>query len=183
MHLYCSGKLTQRPVDGHYRDRNICRIILADTSMKFRFLTDTGANILVIPKSVFSYLKSPDNLVFYAPNWSSFKTYATHFLSIDLYLRRSFKWSFVTADGTQFIICTNFFTHYNLLIHVKNKRLIDSLTNLSSKGEALPISSFSGSLSLINGYSMYHKFLSEFPSITNPSLFKQCIIDQSYIIK
>ena len=62
-------------------------------------------------------------------------------LSIDLNLRRSFKWSFVIVHVTQLIIGIDFPSYYNLLIDV---------TKLSSKGKAMSISSFSESLSFIN---------------------------------
>lgn len=45
---------------------------------------------------------------------------------------RAFKWRFVVADVNTPIIGMNFLSYYRLLVDLRNKRLVDGTTNLSS---------------------------------------------------
>lgn len=107
-----------------------CRLFLFDKSSKRSYLVDTGADVSVIPPPKTNQL-SPSDFKLYAANSSSIKTYGKQLISLDLGLRRRFKWNFIIADVSRPIIGADFLKEYGLLVDIKQKRLIDPLTSLS----------------------------------------------------
>lgn len=91
----------------------------------------------IIPAQIFNKKLEPDPLKLYAANASAISTYGSKIVHVDLNLRRDFAWSFIIADVQVLIIGADFLTHFNLLIDLKNQRLIDPLISLSTKGETL----------------------------------------------
>lgn len=63
----------------------------------------------------------------------------------------------------------DFLNHYGLLVDPRNKRLIDSTAQLSSKGYAVIDNTLS--VKTICGDSVYHQLLTEFPALTRPPSF------------
>ena len=55
-------------------------------------------------------------------------------MTLNLGLRRSFRWQFIIADIQSAIIGADFLTHFGLLIDLRTKRLTDSITDLASHG-------------------------------------------------
>ena len=164
-----SGKLDRRSHEGQDGDRLLYRIVLADPSTKNSFLIDTGADISVLPKRFYSGAQIDQNLVLYAANGTKIPTYGTKLLKLDLKLRRTFTWSFVVADVNQPIIGSDFLTHFNLLVDVRNKCLVDNQTKLSSSGTNPTGYSGNTNITIILGRTKFDSLLSLFPEITNPS--------------
>ncbi|XP_067121517.1 uncharacterized protein [Centruroides vittatus] len=143
---------------------------MADPTTKYKFLIDTGADISVIPKSPNTYLSKPEKLVLFAANGTPIPTYGTKLLTLNFNLKRSFSWPFVIADVTQPIIGIDFLTKFNLLVDVKNNRLIDGVTQLESPGCRQNRPTTVTNITAVTNDSPYHRILAEFTTITNPSI-------------
>lgn len=115
------------------------RLFLTDRSSGSRYLIDTGADISVIPPSYSDRRKKTDRKL-YAANGTSINIYGERLLVLSLGLRRNFTWNFVIADVQSPIIGADFIHHYNLLVDLKNRRLIDPLTSASTPGSLIKVS-------------------------------------------
>lgn len=105
----------------------------------------------------------------FAANGARIATYGTVGIHLNLSLRRAFKWCFTVADVQTPILAMDFLNHYGLLVDPRNKRLIDSTAQLSSKGYAVIDNTLS--VKTICGDSVYHQLLTEFPALTRPPSF------------
>lgn len=149
------------------------RLFVTDSRSKTQFLIDTGSDLCVYPRTALHDRREKTNYQLCAANGSNINTYGYVQFNIDLGLRRDFKWKFVVADVTKPIIGIDFLSYYNLLIDVRNKRIIDGTTKLTSLA-CNAINSFSvPSIKVVTGVSKYHTLLSEFPEITKPPGFPQ----------
>lgn len=143
------------------------RLIVTDRISGIRFLIDTGADISVIPKTSGDRRTLDSECNLYAANGSTIHTYGKKVLSIDLGLRRQLIWRFTVAKTTKAILGVDFLGYYNLLVDIKNKKLIDGKTQLSIRGE---ISSTSyPTITTINSNNGCHELLKKFVAITKPN--------------
>ncbi|GFW46771.1 hypothetical protein TNCV_2981271 [Trichonephila clavipes] len=89
---------------------------------------------------------------------------------LNLGLRRPFIWTFIIADVSSPIIGADFLKHFNLLIDLKKKRLVDVETSLFtcvfSNIVQLSILTVDANISFKN-------ILSEYPDLSNPSLISK----------
>ncbi|XP_066589575.1 uncharacterized protein [Prorops nasuta] len=104
------------------------------------------------------------DLTLYAANTSPIKTFGTINLVVDLNLRRDFTWPFIIAEVEEAIIGADFLNHFNLLIDLRNRRLIDSITGLTTKGQLETVKCCS--VSTVEYNSPYANLLQEFIEIT-----------------
>lgn len=147
-----------------------CRLIILDNESGLNFLVDTGADISIIPRSCVTGVGStPSSFKLYAANRTTINTYGQKLLSLKLKLRRNFSWNFTVADVSRCILGADFLVHYGLLVDLKNKRLIDEKTNLSSIG-IVSYEEYS-SVSTVSADTPFRDILSEFPAITRPFVF------------
>ncbi|CAK9810898.1 Transposon Tf2-9 polyprotein [Anthophora plagiata] len=102
-----------------------------------------------------------------AANGTPIATYGTKTLTLNLGLRRDFTWRFVVADVSKPIIGADFLAHFGLLVDIRNQRLIDQISTITSKGT--PVQEDSPSVKTVHGGSVYHELLQRFPAITRPS--------------
>ena len=86
--------------------------------------------------------ETPTTFQLFAANGSKIKTYGSQRLTVELGLRRSFSWTFVLSDVTTPIIGADFLRHFDLLVDIKNGKLIDRLTNLNSYGTISKVDQF-----------------------------------------
>lgn len=84
-----------------------CLLFFVDTLSSTRFLVDTGAQVSVIPPSP-QEKKSPSALTLQAANKTTISTYRTRSRTLNLGLRRTFRWVFVVADVTNAILGGNY---------------------------------------------------------------------------
>lgn len=107
-----------------------------------RYLIDTGAEVSVFPSSDSDRKGRPcSNLR--AANGSAIATYGQRSLTLDLGLRRTFRWIFIIADVQTAILGIDFLHHFDLMVDPRRRRLVDQLTNLSINGilaNTVPIS-------------------------------------------
>ena len=136
------------------------RLFLTDKISNLSFLIDTGADLSVIPpgkddkvqQTIFRLL---------AANETEIKTYGRRALVLDFGLQRQFTWIFTIAQVDKPILGADFLHHFNLLVDIKNRTLIDLNTNLHSRGRAIKdkipqltvLKSEAGFYSLLNDYS------------------------------
>ena len=131
-----------------------------------QFLVDTGAEVSVIPPSPSERHKQPHQLTLQAVNNSSIKTFGKRSLTLELGLRRTFRWVFIIADIPRPILGADFLRHFGLLVDIRHRRLSDSLTKLRVQG--ISYSSPSPAILPRHPPTIYHNLLSEFPSLIQP---------------
>ncbi|XP_044745200.1 uncharacterized protein LOC123307062 [Coccinella septempunctata] len=143
------------------------RLFITDQDSKLQFLVDTGADLCVYPRSAVTGRREKSDYVLSAANGTPIATYGTTTLTLNLGLRRDFTWRFVIADVSKPIIGVDFLSFYNLLVDVRNRRLLDGTTQLTTQGEVAECSI--PEVKSVNGSSRYHDLLTQFPEITRPT--------------
>ena len=86
----------------------------------------------VIPKLLHSACLKPPGLQLFAANGSTISVYGDVLLNLNLNLRRDFVWKFLIADVNQAIIGADFLAHYDILVNLKSKCLLDRLIALKA---------------------------------------------------
>ena len=156
--------LSATSVTGHSPSR---LLFLTDKYSGRRFLVDTGAEVSVIPPSPADRRIKPDCSGLCAVNGSKIATFGTRSLTLDLGLRRVFRWIFVIADIRTPIIGADFLRDYGLLVNMRQGRLVGTTTSLQSQGTISHIVSPSPSF-LSQHNTEYDAILADFPSVTKP---------------
>ena len=95
-----------------------------------RFLVDTGAEVSVLPVSQVDRQSGYMGPSLQAANGTTISTYGSRSLTLNLGLRRPFRWVFLVADVKHPILGADFLGHHGLFIDVRSKVLIDSQTKL-----------------------------------------------------
>lgn len=154
-------------------------VFVTDKYTEAQFLVDPGADLCGFPRSRIKGNLPKSEYELYAANGTRIATYGTLAVKVNFSLRREFAWHIVVADVETLIIGIDFLVHYNLLIDLRNRRLIDATTNLSTYGqvanENLP------SVKIVAGDSPYHRLLAEFPDLTRPAVFRRGIVKHSVV--
>ncbi|GFT94507.1 retrovirus-related Pol polyprotein from transposon opus [Trichonephila clavipes] len=86
-------------------------------------------------------------------------------------LRRPFIWTFIIADVSSPIIGADFLKHFNLLIDLKKKRLVDVETSLFTSCVFSNI--VQPSILTVDANISFKNILSEYPDLSNPSLISK----------
>lgn len=149
------------------------RLCVRDKRSQLNFLVDTGANVSVLPISAVRHklITETGNYSLFAANGTQIKTYGTHTLSLNLNLRREFRWTFIVAGVKQPILGADFLSHYGLLVDLNRKQLIDSVTKLNIL--ACVKDCLNPSVKTIDDSHPYRELLCEFPEITKPVCFRE----------
>ncbi|GFX00375.1 retrovirus-related Pol polyprotein from transposon opus [Trichonephila clavipes] len=90
---------------------------------------------------------------------------------LNLGLRRPFIWTFIIADVSSPIIGADFLKHFNLLIDLKKKRLVDVETSLFTSCVFSNI--VQPSILTVDANISFKNILSEYPDLSNPSLISK----------
>lgn len=141
------------------------RLSVLDLKSGFTFLIDTGSDLSVLPWSIFNQTSSSASFKLYAANNTVINTYGEKLMSNDFNLRRPFIWIFTIADISRPIIGADFLKHRGLLVDLKNKRLIDSITQLFNIGE-LHRSSHPSVFMTLDLITSWMKILKDYTDIT-----------------
>ncbi|GBP56653.1 hypothetical protein EVAR_12331_1 [Eumeta japonica] len=145
------------------------RLFVTDRCTKMQFLVDTGSELCVFPRSAVQQRRTRTTYQLSAANGTTINTYGYVNLELNLSLRRAYPWRFVVADVTKPIIGADFLQFYNLMVDIRNRRLIDNTTTLSTSGSDATSSSTISSVKILLGDTRYDKLLAKFPDITRPS--------------
>lgn len=144
------------------------RLLIRDPLSRLTFLIDTGADISVLPPTPSERLKQGTSVFqLFAANGTSIPTYGTRLVKVALGLRREFSWLFTIANVTQPIIGADFLAHFNLLVDLRGRKIIDQLTTLNSIGKITKDPS-----PTIMAYKMdgvFNKLLQSYASCTFPT--------------
>nr|VZI36753.1 unnamed protein product [Spirometra erinaceieuropaei] len=144
------------------------RLFLWDRIAGAKCLVDSGAEVSVVPPTP-AERKTRSSFCLTAANNSSISTFGQRSITLDLGLRRIFRWVFIIADVSVALIGADFLAHFNLLVDLKNRRLVDCITDLHARCQSdvnpcvnpltvMPISDCP-----------FHSPLRQFPRLTNPS--------------
>ncbi|GFT20928.1 RT_RNaseH_2 domain-containing protein [Nephila pilipes] len=109
------------------------RLFVFDKKTGIKFLVDSGADVSLIPASCGD--KVIGDFKLYAANGTEIPCFGHKILTLDLGLRQDFQWPFIIAKVNKGILGADFLNRFNLLIDIKNKKLIDGVTKLSIIGE------------------------------------------------
>lgn len=146
------------------------RLLIRDDTNNIRFLIDTGSDVSIVPASPKDKQNPPSNFVLHAANNTSIKTYESRFLYVDLGLRRRFSWSFLVADVSTAIIGADFLSFFGLAVDLKNRRIIDQTTKLTTTGGMVSPAVFG--VTTVDYHHPFRKLLEEFPELTRPSTMR-----------
>ena len=70
----------------------------------------------------------------FAANNTPIQTFVEKLMLLDLHLRQPYKWIFVIADVAKLITGADFLKYHNLLSGLRDRRLTDATTRLSTPG-------------------------------------------------
>ena len=102
---------------------------VTDRVIGTRFLVDTGADVSVLPQSR-SEQRQSSPFTLQAVNQSPISSYGEKSMTLDLGLRRSFRWIFILAEIPMPILGADFLAHFSIQVDVRNRLLIDTTTSL-----------------------------------------------------
>lgn len=142
------------------------RLFVLDPKSKLKFLVDTGADISTLPRSIYKNIKRDMNTNLSAVNGTTIATYGQKLFKVDLGFRRDFPFIFTITDINRPIIGADFLAHFDLLVDLKNKKLIDTKTLLSINGFTINTATPIPKIFSVNN--KYTQLLEQFPSITAP---------------
>ena len=145
-----------------------CLFYIIDRFSGLCFLVDTGTEISVMPLTRAEKKNPRTNLHLQAVNNTPITTFWNRSLTLDLGLRRTFRWVCVVADVQHPILGADFLRNHNLLVDMRHNRLTDSLTQLRAQGIVSTKSSPSPNLHIRQPTNEYEAILSEFPAVTQP---------------
>ncbi|GBP12669.1 hypothetical protein EVAR_10317_1 [Eumeta japonica] len=134
-----------------------------------QFLVDTGSKLCVFPRSAVQQRRTRTAYQWSFANGTTINIYGYVNLELNLSLHRAYPWRFVVADVTKPIIGADFLHFYNLMVDIRNRRLIDNITTLSTSRSDATSSSTISSVKMLLGDTRYDKLLVKFPDITRPS--------------
>ncbi|GFU17807.1 retrovirus-related Pol polyprotein from transposon 297 [Trichonephila clavipes] len=147
------------------------RLFLLDRKSGQKFLIDSGSEICVIPPSPTMNKPPQSNFSLFAANNTKIPAYGMVRKELNLGLRRPFIWTFIIADVSSPIIGADFLKHFNLLIDLKKKRLVDVETSLFT------LCVFSNivqpSILTVDANISFKNILSEYPDLSNLSLISK----------
>ncbi|CAH8639671.1 unnamed protein product, partial [Dicrocoelium dendriticum] len=101
------------------------------------FLVDTGAEVSVIPPVPGDATK-PQTTNLRAANGTAIRVFGQRSLTIDLGLRRPFRWIFTIAAVPFAILGIDFLQHFDLLVDARHRKLVDQKTQLFTCGVRTP---------------------------------------------
>lgn len=128
------------------------------------FLIDSGAEVSVIPSKICTSTKKDTGFSQSAANGTEIPTYGMKLLKLNLGLRRDFTHAFILAAVDKPIIGADFLSKYNLLIDLKNRRLIDGATELQVNTIIANVDTPTPKIFSVNNE--YGTILKEFPSLS-----------------
>lgn len=140
---------------------------VTDRTTKVQYLIDTGAEVSIIPPSLEDRRHRQQTQPLQAVNGSPIKTYGQKSLTLDIGLRRVFRWVFLIADVRVAIIGADFLRNFALIVDVKRRLLLDSTTHLSIQGVLSKAPSLNTTLRPAEA-TPWGKLLREFPSLIQP---------------
>ncbi|GFT87594.1 retrovirus-related Pol polyprotein from transposon 17.6 [Trichonephila clavipes] len=151
--------------------KHTSRLFLLDRKSGQKFLIDSGSEICVIPPSPTMNKSPQSNFSLFAANNTKIPAYGMVRKELNLGLRRPFIWTFIIADVSSPIIGDDFLKHFNLLIDLKKKMLVDMETSLFTSCVFSNI--VQPSILTVDANISFKNILLEYPDLSNPSLISK----------
>ncbi|GFV97662.1 retrovirus-related Pol polyprotein from transposon 17.6 [Trichonephila clavipes] len=151
--------------------KHTSRLFLLDRKSGQKFFIDSGSEICVIPPSPTMNKSPQSNFSLLAANNTKIPAYGMVRKELNLGLRRPFIWTFIIADVSSPIIGADILKHFNLLIDLKKKRLVDVETSLFTSCVFSNI--VQPSILTVDANISFKNILSEYPDLSNPSLISK----------
>ena len=167
-----SQALAATSTPGIHRSR---LFFVTDCSNGLRFLIDTGAEASVVPPSCTERKHQQDGMGLQVVNGTPITTFGTRSLTLNLGLRRTFRWIFTIADVKIPILGADFLRYYGLLVDMRQHRLLDTLTQLKIQGIVTHLSSPSPTFLPSRPKNEYDTILFDYPSLIQPCNHEQTI--------
>ncbi|MGR0295338.1 hypothetical protein ACUWCL_28210, partial [Klebsiella pneumoniae] len=136
---------------------------------RIQFLVDSGADVSIIPPQAKSKIIKMSDFKLYAANGTEIPTFGVHVLNINLGLRRDFRWPFIIAKVNRGILGADFLHHFDLIVDLKNKQLIDGKTKLGVSGNIISVNT-NNSISTVSKSHKFSELLNSYPNLTKPNL-------------
>ena len=146
-----------------------CRLLhITDRTNKVTFLVDTGAQVSVIPPTYSDRLRKQEGFTLSEVNGTAIPTFGTRSLTLNLGLRRTFRWIFIIADVSKPLLGADFLHQFGLLVDIAHGKLVDANTHLSVHGILVEDTPTSLTVTPSTPYhaQVYSSLLSEFPELT-----------------
>ena len=140
-----------------------------DRTSGSQFLVETGAEVSIIPPSSAERTRRQWNFSLLAANNTEIATYGVRSLTLNLGLRRPFRWPFIVANVKQPILGADFLSHFGLLVDMRHSRLSDSETQLRVHGITTTNTSPKPTILPKSPNNEFLHLLSEFPAVTQAS--------------
>ena len=134
---------------------------LTDSISQARRLVDTGVVCCIWPLKL-----SVSQISLQTVNHSPIPTYGQISRSLDLKLVRDFTWTFTIADLPYSILGSDFLHHYNLLVNMRRRRLIDANTEPSVPGLKSTVLFINPVFFIAASNGPFQELLSSFPEMT-----------------
>ena len=130
---------------------------------------DSGADVSVIPPSANDKMR-PSVHGLFAANGSPIRTYGCKVVTLDLGLRRVFRMVLRIADVSRPILGADFLFKFGLSPDLRNGRLIDTNTRLTSRGSLIASAdpTVSQLSATVCASDRFLAILTEFPSLLDP---------------
>lgn len=144
------------------------RLKVRDRISGVSFLIDSGADISLLPVGDKTKRK-PADFRLYAANDSRVDTYGEKRCVLNLGLRREISWNFCIADVPYPIIGADILAHYGLVVDLRRRRLVDTLTSVYSLGVRGHSSFPAVSLLCRSAECKYTRILADYTEITGMS--------------
>ncbi|GFU66219.1 retrovirus-related Pol polyprotein from transposon 297 [Trichonephila clavipes] len=151
--------------------KHTSRLFLLDRKSGQKFLIDSGSEMCVIPPSPTMNKSPQSNFSLFAVNNTKIPAYGMVRKELNLGLRRPFIWTFINADVSSPIIGADFLKHFNLLIDLKKKGLVDVETSLFTSCDFSNI--VQPSILTVDANISFKNILLEYPNLSNPSLISK----------
>ncbi len=139
-----------------------------DRNSDTHFLVDTGAEVSVIPPTRLERARPQSAFSILGVDGSHIATYGVRSCTLNLGLRRTFRWIFVLADVKRAILGADFLQHFGLVVDMSHRTLLDSTSHLEVNGlpsRSLPVSPELSHVKL-GSPNAFLSLLSEFPALT-----------------
>ncbi|CAH8623577.1 unnamed protein product [Dicrocoelium dendriticum] len=103
-----------------------------------------------------------------AANGTPIATYGHRSLTLDLGLRRTFRWVFTFAEASFVIIGIDFLKHFDLLIDAKRQMIVDTAMEFSVRGITADIASITAVYAYPQTSPDYANLFSQYSKLVQP---------------
>ncbi|XP_064462471.1 uncharacterized protein LOC135373142 [Ornithodoros turicata] len=167
--LFLVGKRHPHPVAAGTAGGSSSHLFfVTDRTSGCGFLVDTGAAVSILPPTPAEKRHRRADYTLQAVNKSKIATYGHRSATLNLGLRRAFRWIFAVAEFPYAVLGAYFLTHFDLMVDMRRSRLIDNTTSLHVCGVPSSVPAISPTLRLPDS-PVYASLLREFESITRPT--------------